>query len=320
MFPPLCQFQLHTAAIVASRLVNIQPFGVVAITVCKGGWMHMWRASGGDIGIVLYSTHLDHPLVSLDANRHVVAVCDESNTVYLYNIVFDSVFQNDPLPLLTLVRTIKSYPCPNASVLSVQLMDTQATSVVPRRVGGRIKRFRDNTTRQLADIMEPEDISVTLCIIMRARSSITCCEHLMVQKVHIATDQMDGGLQGGVQWLNCHDKGETLSISIGAGGSIVAGSSNNTVKLFDGHQSTAIDVLHGHTGRVTHVASDRQKTLTFSSDGTVKVWSKTSNQLLRTLPTEGSILCGAFLGPMLVSGTSSSVHLWDFSTSPLLSI
>ena len=128
-----------------------------------------------------------------------------------------------------------------------------------------------------------------------------------------------------------------LSIALsGDGKRLVSGSSDKTLKLWDAAAGKLIRTFVGHMDTVASVAisADGQRVVSGSSDGTAKIWDAQTGRLIRTFdahveqPTAKSkeetaarrVYAVALSpdGQRILSGGSSSLHIWEIATGKLL--
>ena len=114
---------------------------------------------------------------------------------------------------------------------------------------------------------------------------------------------------------------EVLSVSFSSDGAILAsGSSDGTVKLWDGEAQQSFTTLDEHTGEVSSVSFSRDGTLLASGswDGTVKLWDVATQQSFTTLDEhtdEVSSVSFSRDGTLLASGSwDGTAKLWDMAT------
>ena len=112
-----------------------------------------------------------------------------------------------------------------------------------------------------------------------------------------------------------------LSVSFSSDGTILAsGSSDGTVKLWDGETQQSITTLDEHTGEVSSVSFSRDGTLLASGshDRTVRLWNVATRQNIATLDEHtGEVSSVSFSrdGTLLASGSwDGTVKLWDIAT------
>ena len=101
---------------------------------------------------------------------------------------------------------------------------------------------------------------------------------------------------------------------------IVSGSWDTTVKVWDLESGRELRTLAGHTGDVNSVAvsPDGKSIVSGSDDSTVKVWDLATGRELRTLASHtGSVRAVAIIpdGTTIVSGSEdTTVKVWDLAT------
>jgi WD40 repeat protein len=128
-----------------------------------------------------------------------------------------------------------------------------------------------------------------------------------------------------------------LSIALSVDGTrLVSGSGDKTLKLWDAAGGKLIRTFNGHTDAVASVAisSDGQRIASGSSDGTAKTWDAQTGRLIRTFDayagqpaaTSKEEMAGRRVyavalspdGQRILSGGSSSLHIWEIATGKLL--
>ncbi len=107
------------------------------------------------------------------------------------------------------------------------------------------------------------------------------------------------------------------------GQTMVSGSYDKTIRLWELPSGKLLGTLSSHTNRVTSIAISRDGKLLASSsyDRTIKLWDLSSGELLHTFPrNSGKVRYIAFSpdGQTLISTSDSEVKLWVVGTSQLL--
>jgi WD40 repeat protein len=108
------------------------------------------------------------------------------------------------------------------------------------------------------------------------------------------------------------------------GRTIVSGSLDRTVKVWDAHDGRLLRSLEGHTAWVNAVAlsADGRTIVSGSEDRTVKVWDAASGRLLRSLEGHTDAVLAVALsadGRTIVSGSEDrTVKVWDAHDGRLL--
>jgi hypothetical protein len=128
------------------------------------------------------------------------------------------------------------------------------------------------------------------------------------------------GIEGyrpkGARTLDKHI-GIVRAVAFGPSGLLASCSDDRTIRMWDADGSEVWTFV-GHEGPVTTIAfsTDGEHLASGSSDGTIRVWSCRSGQLLRTM--EGRTLLVhalAFLGTdVLASGSETGLKLWNLTT------
>ncbi|GAM16970.1 hypothetical protein SAMD00019534_001450 [Acytostelium subglobosum LB1] len=351
----LLTYTEHTGPITACKLINLPLSSTPSIvaSACENGRICIWSASTGE---TLWSTFVGTPVKSIDANEHMIIASDQSNGLHFWRITLDAT---DQLHFTLIPNSFKRMPFPNTAILSLHLIETipideeevhcQSYNVRkdPERSMSKHRRLKDpvpvrveledtlvGDTREDITYREQSacDLEIRVRLMMRSKSSVTECENVLIQDLCLVSEATGRALCGEgspLQWYNCEDKGETLSVATTLSDdrcdpvqALVVASSNNTAKLFDKpsiglgwQQRSNISTLHGHCGRVTSVHCDLQKIITTSSDTTIKIWSRSTCQLERTLTEhKDAVLSSRLLGPLLATGSNdSTIHLYNFN-------
>ncbi len=108
------------------------------------------------------------------------------------------------------------------------------------------------------------------------------------------------------------------------GKTIVSGSNDNSVKIWDRATGKLLKTLEGHTDDVTSVAisKDGKTIVSGSYDNSVKIWDRATGKLLKTLEGHTSIVTSVAIskdGKTIVSGSyDKSIKIWDRATGKLL--
>ncbi len=107
------------------------------------------------------------------------------------------------------------------------------------------------------------------------------------------------------------------------GETLVSGSYDNTVKLWNLKTGKLIKTLEGHKEAVTSVAitPDGQILASGSNDNTVKVWDSKSGELLRTLDTNKAAVTSIIINPdgenLISANTNKTIKFWNLKTGEL---
>ena len=107
------------------------------------------------------------------------------------------------------------------------------------------------------------------------------------------------------------------------GSTVVSGSFDGTLKLWDARSGRLLRTLEGHSLTVSSVAfsPDGSTVVSGSEDRTLKLWDVRSGRLLRTLEGHsGAVDSVAFSpdGSMVVSGSYEELEVWDVESGHLL--
>jgi WD40 repeat protein len=108
------------------------------------------------------------------------------------------------------------------------------------------------------------------------------------------------------------------------GRSIVSGSQDNTVRVWDLASGRPIRTLRGHTNSVSSVAvtSDSQLVVSGSWDKTARIWNLASGRLVRTLEDPNERVDAVALTPdnqfVLSGGKDGIVRVWDLASGQLV--
>jgi len=118
--------------------------------------------------------------------------------------------------------------------------------------------------------------------------------------------------------INPNDSTNSVSLSPD-GNSIVSGSSDNTVRLWNVSLGEFIKELKGHTKPVLSVSwsSDGLNIVSGSADNTVRIWNVSSGEFIKELKghtdSVSSVSCSPY-GNSIVSGSSdNTVRIWNVS-------
>jgi WD40 repeat protein len=107
------------------------------------------------------------------------------------------------------------------------------------------------------------------------------------------------------------------------GSTIVSGSEDQTIRVWDARDGTCLKTLTGHSGRVLSVvfSPDGRLLASGSVDRTIRLWDAVSGQCLRILGSHtNSVRSLAFSpdGQTLASGgDDGTIRLWDMHTHEL---
>ena len=126
---------------------------------------------------------------------------------------------------------------------------------------------------------------------------------------------------------NVSHSAEVPSVAFSPDGArLVSGSSDMTLKLWDGASGQLIRTFQGHFGRVTSVAfsSDGTRLLSGSSDMTLRLWDAASGQLVRTFQGHAAVISSVALshdGTRLLSGQEdATLAVWDAASGERIHI
>jgi WD40 repeat protein len=124
--------------------------------------------------------------------------------------------------------------------------------------------------------------------------------------------------------LTGHSK-EVWSVAISANGqTLVSGSGDRTIKMWNVNTGQLLHTFQGHSARVfsTAISPDEKILVSGSGDGIIKVWNLRTRQLLRTLTGHSKEVWSVAIsanGQTLVSGSADkTVKIWDLNTGQLL--
>lgn len=96
------------------------------------------------------------------------------------------------------------------------------------------------------------------------------------------------------------------------GSTIVTGSVDQTVKVWDAMAKKLLHTLTGHTMPVTQVAIHGDIIVSASSDGDVRIWRKSTGKLLEVLKNEFPVNCVATDGTYIVGGINDGTFkVWQ---------
>ncbi|MEB3829932.1 serine/threonine-protein kinase [Phormidium sp. CCY1219] len=108
------------------------------------------------------------------------------------------------------------------------------------------------------------------------------------------------------------------------GQTLVTGSDNKTIKIWNLATGDLIHTLEGHVGRVNSVAisPDGQTLVSGSDDKTIKIWNRETGDLIRTLEDHFGIVNSVAIsadGQTLVSGSDDArIKVWNLETGDLI--
>jgi COMPASS component SWD3 len=112
------------------------------------------------------------------------------------------------------------------------------------------------------------------------------------------------------------DSDSVNSVAISASGqTLVSGSRDKTIKVWNLHTGELLRTLQGHSNLVRTVAisASGQTLVSGSADNTIKVWNLHTGELLRTLPghsySVNSVAISAS-GQTLISGSGNNIIVW----------
>ena len=115
-----------------------------------------------------------------------------------------------------------------------------------------------------------------------------------------------------------------FSVAISPDGqTLVSGSRDNTIKIWQLNTGRELRTLTGHSGYVISLAitPDGQTLVSGSGDKTIKIWQLSTGQELRTLTGHSSYVASVAISPdgqTLVSGSDKTIKIWQLSTGQLL--
>ena len=108
------------------------------------------------------------------------------------------------------------------------------------------------------------------------------------------------------------------------GQTVICGSDDHMVRLWNLESDQLPRVLEGHIGEVTSLAvtPDGRSVLSGSADTTVRIWDLVSGQLLRTLKGHSERVTSLAVTPdgrsVLSGSTDKLVRIWDFSSGRII--
>ncbi|WP_254564429.1 serine/threonine-protein kinase [Oscillatoria sp. HE19RPO] len=108
------------------------------------------------------------------------------------------------------------------------------------------------------------------------------------------------------------------------GQTLVTGSDDKTIKIWNLATGDLIHTLEGHVGRVNSVAisPDGQTLVSGSDDKTIKIWNRETGDLIRTLEDHFGIVNSVAISPdgqTLVSGSDDGrIKVWNLETGDLI--
>jgi serine/threonine protein kinase len=106
------------------------------------------------------------------------------------------------------------------------------------------------------------------------------------------------------------------------GQSLVSGSNDKTIKVWNLKTGKEIHTISGHSSAVTSVviSPDGQTLVSGSGDNTIKVWDITTGKEIRTLTGHSYLVCSLAISPdehTLFSG-SSDIKIWNLKTGEII--
>lgn len=165
------------------------------------------------------------------------------------------------------------------------------------------------------DEIKPKVIFDPNCMIW----SIACCAHgkiiagladntarLLDPSLNEKDNRNLNVFKGHTDWVN------TVTPSA-CSDSIVTGSSDTTVRLWDIQTGSSVRVFNGHTSCVNSVASDKKGLIiSGSSDKTIRAWDERTGSDVALLKEKANIYSIACSDDSMISGSQDgSVRLWD---------
>jgi small GTP-binding protein len=142
-----------------------------------------------------------------------------------------------------------------------------------------------------------------------------------------ADEELRNGPPAGVKLLRAFEGHQAPVTSVAfdhLGETLVSGSRDNTVKLWDVGSGRVLHTLEGHQDAVLSVAFDPQSgslLASGSSDNTVKLWDTRTGKLIFTLDHQNEVNCVEFApqGGLLASGSSDgTLKFWHVQSGKLL--
>jgi WD40 repeat protein len=100
------------------------------------------------------------------------------------------------------------------------------------------------------------------------------------------------------------------------GDSIISGSSDKTIKIWDKNTGNCIQTLQGHTAVIWCLVVDGDKIISGSRDNTIKIWDKNTGNCVQTLQGHaGWVECLVVDGDSIISGSrDNTIKIWDKNT------
>lgn len=125
-----------------------------------------------------------------------------------------------------------------------------------------------------------------------------------VAKIWTAVGQCLHTLKGHGGWINCCSIFERT---------VVTGSEDETLKVWDRHSGDCLHTLEGHEDTVNCCSIHDDTIVSGDEDCTLHVWSATTGKCLKSFKDhEEPVYCCAVLGQWMVSGGADrTVRLWD---------
>ena len=108
------------------------------------------------------------------------------------------------------------------------------------------------------------------------------------------------------------------------GKTIVSGSYNNTIKIWDIQSGECLNTLYGYSSWVQSVAisPDGKTIVSGSSDETIKIWDNQSGECLNTLEGHSGYVSSVAISPdgkTIVSGSGNgTIKIWDIKSGKLI--
>jgi WD40 repeat protein len=116
-----------------------------------------------------------------------------------------------------------------------------------------------------------------------------------------------------VQTLQGH--ANTIGCLVVDGDSIISGSWDNTIKIWDKNTGNCIQTLQGHTAPIQCLVVDGDSIISGSQDKTIKIWDKNTGNCLQTLQGHTDVIwCLVVDGDSIISGSfDNTIKIWDMA-------